>query len=315
MSKNEIYPSKWMDQADILSSFGQEISLSGLRIQIVRVTHLRKAKTPWIIPDHAHVNWEFHYVLSGDATITTVGRDVQVQNGDLYITPPYYTHRQVCNVVSLEEYCIECNILSSDHPETGTAQRQVDWFMRNRDLLISRAFPASPLMKLLFSSMNQALTAKEGYSEVYVEGLLLMLLSGFIDTAYNQCSGSKTDQELRHDHSALAVCIKNYLDANLCNNITAKDIADVFYFSPRQINRLFMAQFHTSPTQYLCKLRMNTAVQLMKNTTLPFSEIALKCGFSGYQQMLRTLKNNGYSTPMAIRQSAAEEPPESVEPT
>ena len=100
-----------MDQADILSSFGQEISLSGLRIQIVRVTHLRKAKTPWIIPDHAHVNWEFHYVLSGDATITTVGRDVQVQNGDLYITPPYYTHRQVCNVVSLEEYCIECNIL------------------------------------------------------------------------------------------------------------------------------------------------------------------------------------------------------------
>ena len=214
---------------------------------------------------------------------------------------------------SLEEYCIECNILPAEHPEAGVAQRQIDWFMRNRDLLINYAYPASPLMRLLFSTMNQALTATDGYSEVFVEGLLLMLISGFIDAAHSHISGRNPSQELRYEYNSLAVCIKNYLDANLCNNVTAKDIADVFYFSPRQINRLFMAQFHISPTQYLCKLRMNTAVHLMKNTDLPFSEIAIKCGFSGYQQMLRTLKNNGYSTPMAIRQAAAEEnadPPE-----
>ena len=307
MSKNETHIAAEPNNDDLLSSFGLELSLSGLRIQIVRITHLRKAKTSWVIPEHAHTNWEFHYVLSGSASVTTVGQEVLVSCGDLYITPPYYTHKQVCGPDPLEEYCIECSILPPEHPANGFAQRQIDWFVRNRDLLIGNAYPATPLMKLLFNAMNQSLNTDNGYSAVYVEGVLLMLLSGFIDAAFNHVAMGNPDYEARRDRSSLAVSIKNYLDANLCNNITAKDIADVFYFSPRQINRLFMTQFQTSPTQYLCKLRMNTAVQLMKNTDLPFSEIAVKCGFSGYQQMLRALKNNGYSTPMAIRQSAAGE--------
>lgn len=304
MSKNDTPERVVPTTDDLMAPIRLNLTLSGMDISIVRITHLRKEKSAWVIADHAHVNWEFHYVISGEADVSTMDRTIHVGTNDLYITPPYSSHRQVTYEDPLEEYCVECNLSAPEHLAWEFAGTQIENFLRSSDVVAFSTYPSTPMLRSLFFELNRHLNTDSAYSPVLVEGILLLILAEFINSALQSLTRELVGGRKRRDRSSQAIRIKNFLDANLCNPITTKDIADLLYFSPRQIDRLFIAQFGMSPLQYLHKLRMNTAIHLLETTSVSFQEIAVRCGFTGYQQMLRTLKSNGLPTPSEIRQQS-----------
>lgn len=308
MSKNKTLDLLIPETDDLLAPSSLSLRLSNTIISIVRITHIRKADTSWVIADHAHANWEFHYVISGGANVSIMEQTIHVGPGDLYITPPYFTHRQVSDADPLEEYCIECSLIPQERLTQEFSGTQIENFLRNSDVVAFMSYPAPSIFQPLFDALNRHLNTDCAYSPVLVEGILLLILAEFINSAVLYLNQDAGAGRKRRDRSSQAIRIKNFLDASLCNNITTKDIADLLYFSPRQIDRLFFEKFNMSPLQYLHKLRMNTAIHLLETTQMPFRKIAIKCGFTSYQQLLRTLKKNGLPTPSEIRRQTVEMP-------
>lgn len=71
-----------------------------------------------------------------------------------------------------------------------------------------------------------------------------------------------------------------FMDNNYPDSISLDDIVTVSGLSKYHFTRLFHEKMNTTPIQYLTKLRINKAMELLKNEQLTVEAIALKVGFS-----------------------------------
>ena len=72
------------------------------------------------------------------------------------------------------------------------------------------------------------------------------------------------------------------------------------------LQRNFFLQFKNaagcSPIQYLIKLRISRAEELLTDTTIPIGEIAGKCGFSDSNYFCKTFHRHTGMSPRQFRQ-------------
>ncbi len=73
--------------------------------------------------------------------------------------------------------------------------------------------------------------------------------------------------------------LKNYIDANIGNNISANDMADFLHRSPSQITRIFKNEFGITPYDYAMRRKIETAQHMLRNTSLRVKEISYSLGF------------------------------------
>lgn len=275
------------------------LNISGMSVQIIRITHIQKTEKPWCIKNHAHLNWEFHYVISGSGSIATMGNTINVSSRHLYITPPFSLHEQTSNSDCLEEFCIECNMIPPISPSSEFAGNELLKFFEMRDAISSNSFVTSAHTYSMHTKLIELLK-DETPSLIRIEGMFLYLISEYLNCVIS--SGRKrrissSDQT----HSSQAIAIKNFLDANICNPITTQDLADLMFMSSRQIDRIFSKQYNMTSFQYLQNLRAKAAVNLIKSTGIPFNQIAKRTGFSSYRQMVRVLHSFGFAAPSELR--------------
>lgn len=105
-----------------------------------------------------------------------------------------------------------------------------------------------------------------------------------------QWAGQNLEKELQVQHLAAA--------ANICT---------------RECQRIFAQYLHQSPMDYVRRQRILRAAQLLAETRLPITEIALQCGFSGPSYFASQFKSLVGQTPQAYRrQAVCAESPKSI---
>lgn len=70
-----------------------------------------------------------------------------------------------------------------------------------------------------------------------------------------------------------------YIQDHLGGDLSLKRIAAEVHLSPPHLNRLFRAELHRSPHEYVVEMRMNRAKHLLKTTARPIKEIAADVGY------------------------------------
>jgi transcriptional regulator GlxA family with amidase domain len=81
---------------------------------------------------------------------------------------------------------------------------------------------------------------------------------------------------VRHGKLALILQI---MENNIEDPLTPNEISAVVGLSSRQIERLFSRHLATSPKRYYLQLRLDKARDLLRQTSLPVTEICIACGF------------------------------------
>src|ERR1700733_4038736 len=76
-----------------------------------------------------------------------------------------------------------------------------------------------------------------------------------------------------------ARCVQGYIAAHLHSKIRTGDLARVTQFKSSKFNRIFKASFACTPCQYVKRMRVARAQNLMIISSSPLSQIALECGF------------------------------------
>jgi len=74
--------------------------------------------------------------------------------------------------------------------------------------------------------------------------------------------------------------LKDYLNANLGQDIGLIQMAELVGLSPKHLSRCFKESTGESPYQYLLRLRVNEAKRLLYNGNFSMTEIAYSVGFS-----------------------------------
>ena len=93
----------------------------------------------------------------------------------------------------------------------------------------------------------------------------------------------------------------SYVEQKLYADINVNKIADFFNFSTRRVQQIFADEMNISPKKYIIQKKMEEAYKLVKDTSLPFYEIAEMLCFSSAYHFSRDFKNYFHVTPSVVR--------------
>jgi AraC-like DNA-binding protein len=94
----------------------------------------------------------------------------------------------------------------------------------------------------------------------------------------------------------------HYIEANLSQKITLREIAAAAYVSPSHLNRLFRADRGQTVGEYLTQRRMEHARSLLETTDLPMRRIGVLCGYRHAEQFSRAFALHHDVSPGVFRQ-------------
>jgi AraC family transcriptional regulator len=95
--------------------------------------------------------------------------------------------------------------------------------------------------------------------------------------------------------------IKELLHAEFRNNVRMMDLAGEADVHPVHLARVFRRIEKQTPGDYLQRLRVKAACQLLMDPEYPISRIAVECGFADQSHLTRIFKRLIHSTPAHFR--------------
>lgn len=93
----------------------------------------------------------------------------------------------------------------------------------------------------------------------------------------------------------------SFIQKNYSERITLDDISKSGNVSKSTCLVIFKQYLRDTPTNYLIGYRLNKAANLLRNTDLAVSEIALEVGFQGISYFAETFKKTYYCSPSTYR--------------
>ena len=87
----------------------------------------------------------------------------------------------------------------------------------------------------------------------------------------------------------------SYIQQNFTGKISLKEFGEQFHLSEKYISRYFKEHFYITLSQYITYLRLEHAKQLLQDTDMPVTEVALQSGYQNVSYFIRSFKKSLYS--------------------
>ena len=110
-----------------------------------------------------------------------------------------------------------------------------------------------------------------------------------------------SDAKSNQSTNLLVENVKRYTDENLVYNIELSQVAKLFHYNEKYLGRLFKKETGQTFKEYINNKRIQTAKQLLKNTNLTVTEIAIQTGYNNVTYFNRIFKKAKGVTPTAYR--------------
>lgn len=144
-----------------------------------------------------------------------------------------------------------------------------------------------------------------GYDSQMVDERLVFLLHHLIRThkkeAERAARVSAVKPATRKEIYKRLCVAKDFLHSTFMDKQDLSGISNTACLSSPQLVRQFKAVFHTTPHQYLTRIRLSHAARLLKNTSAPVHEITWRCGFENTSAFCRAFKTAYGLPPLHFR--------------
>lgn len=111
----------------------------------------------------------------------------------------------------------------------------------------------------------------------------------------------------KQDTNKLIAAIREYICENFSDaDLSLKKISDTFHISESYFSYLFKAETNQNFSEYLEEIRMQEAMRLVKETTLPLSELYLSLGYNNPNSFRRAFKKVHGVSPKVIRDASSD---------
>ncbi len=96
--------------------------------------------------------------------------------------------------------------------------------------------------------------------------------------------------------------IKRYINTHYEEPLTVSLLAKLYSFSPAYLGRIFKKETGASLSEYLKKVRLQVACELLEKSNIPINDLAEKVGFQDLNYFYRIFKQEKGVTPNQYRQ-------------
>jgi AraC-like DNA-binding protein len=137
-------------------------------------------------------------------------------------------------------------------------------------------------------------------SQLTSSARLLAIFADHLSMKVNQLAVRQSNAE-----PIAVIRAKDYIRQNLQNDMTLADVAKAACTSTFYICKLFKRHVGMNFTEYVSRLRIDKAKELLANPNLRISEIAYEVGFQSLTHFNRIFRKLGGQAPTAYRDSIA----------
>lgn len=250
-------------------------------------------------------------ILSGEEWYDVSGHQLVVRPGQFLILNNEQDYR--CRVDTADEVRMQSIFFKSsfatsvfrdalireqallDDPfEPGTQSLEFFQTLYDTDAILERKLIS------LMAALNEY-----GYDSNMVDEYLVFLLHYLIRVhktetrRTNQVNATKPST--RKEIYRRLCMAKDLLHSSYMDKLDLSGISNTACLSSPQLVRQFKAAFHTTPHQYLTRIRLQHAARLLQNTSTPVHEITWQCGFEDTSAFCRVFKTVYGVSPLQFR--------------
>lgn len=261
--------------------------------------HIRGTKKAFHIPVHWHDEVEMIYVREGELRIFVEGKIYTATSGEVYLVNPGELHYMETDKIPVDYYTILFPLQFISFLSQDRIEREIMFPFRESKLLlqndISQKEVARSVEEILLT-LIEINDDKKGMYELRTKTLLLQLIAEFAENTCFYESSMRKSSYLQRE-------MISYIQDHFKEKITLEMLSEEFHLSQKYISRYFKEQFAISFMQYVSHLRMEKAKDLLRNTELPITEVAMSCGYPSVNLFIRNFKDTYQITPLQYRKS------------
>jgi AraC-like DNA-binding protein len=263
-----------------------------------RVPELIHAGEQWapadfFIPEHTHPVWEFYFQISGESQWDGGGKSHALKPGGFFAAAPSVRHRMRERPKARHHFLYA----AIDLDLIGRRIKELSGSWRGRRIV------SEPHAEALLAPFRQLIREVSALLPHRTAGIRTALDTLVIE-ATRLLEKDSRGGSLIAGHPAVVRC-REILDHHPAEQWKLAELARLAGLSPSRLSECFMRDTGLSPHQYLLHARIETAKEMLRQSDVSVTTLALDLGFSSSQHFATTFKRVTGGTAHAYRQHAS----------
>jgi LacI family transcriptional regulator len=172
--------------------------------------------------------------------------------------------------------------------------------VNNDDLLCESAWPPLSSVEVDYSRMGY-LAAR--HMDEMLNGKRMKRSQQYVLLPPLEVVQRQSTDVLAVNNADVAEAIR-YIREHACRPCTVPDVLNHVPVGRRWLERQFNSTLGRTPHDEIIRVRIDAAQRLLLQPEISLDEIAARCGFSAYQNFIRTFRHVAGITPAAYRRTA-----------
>ncbi len=247
---------------------------------------------------HWHDHFEMEFFFEGEGTHVLNGEKLNVRKGSIHLLTPADFHALYKNDessklkyfnIKFNEYALSSELIKMITEYGATISTVVEG--ENYEILYNE-----------FKALTEEYCSHRRMREIMMKNMFEKIMIIFWRILTKSAPESKNYMPM---HDGNIRYIVSYLRIHFREPISLAALAEKVHLTPNYVGDLFKKEMGVFFTDYVQRLRLNYATNLLVSSDLPISDISIQSGFHSVSYFIRTFRLVHGKTPLEYRNAAS----------
>ena len=262
--------------------------------------HIENRGQSFQIPVHWHDELEIIYVKSGFLTVNISGENYIGKPGDAFVVSPGNLHFMGSQTGTVDYFTFLFPLKYIAFRSDDMLDDKLIEPLNSGHLMISPEIKDT--VKEQCEQLARVYAAEIDKSESKITSQIRkkIILLQFIHELWKKGFIVENDTTGRNTVEKEMV---SYIQQNYMGKILLREFGEQFHLSEKYISRYFKEHFHITLSQYVTYLRLEHAEQMLQETDISVTEVAMQSGYQNISYFIRSFKKTYGVSPLKYRKS------------
>ena len=262
--------------------------------------HIQNRGQSFQIPVHWHDELEIIYVKSGFLTVNISGENYIGKPGDAFVVSPGNLHFMGSQTGTVDYFTFLFPLKYIAFRSDDMLDDKLIEPLNSGHLMISPEIKDT--VKEQCEQLARVYAAEIDKSESKITSQIRkkIILLQFIHELWKKGFIVENDTTGRNTVEKEMV---SYIQQNYTGKILLREFGEQFHLSEKYISRYFKEHFHITLSQYVTYLRLEHAKQMLQETDISVTEVAMQSGYQNISYFIRSFKKTYGVSPLKYRKS------------
>ena len=262
--------------------------------------HIQNGGQSFQIPVHWHDELEIIYVKSGFLTVNISGENYIGKPGDAFVVSPGNLHFMGSQTGTVDYFTFLFPLKYIAFRSDDMLDDKLIEPLNSGHLMISPEIKDTVKEQCEQLAGVYAAEIDKSESKITSQIRKKIILLQFIHELWKKGFIVENDTTGRNTVEKEMV---SYIQQNYTGKILLREFGEQFHLSEKYISRYFKDHFHITLSQYVTYLRLEHAKQMLQETDISVTEVAMQSGYQNISYFIRSFKKTYGVSPLKYRKS------------